>query len=484
MSTSTGQAACLGRQGPPLGAWWKSVDHQDSCRAAWSFDELEPYSRQFELGAARRTDPYYDIEWGYPATLNWIPSNRAHVAFSTRPSRHMKSLDQEQALAHLLDAGRRTTRHTLDVHSALLGAVHGWKTCTSEQAAAITGRRDFWNGGSLPYANLTASGLIDLGTLVGGFRGPRIFAAPASREVHRVLLKELGLRQLLEITGGEGWARGPAGFRHNVLATELGLRAAEYAENVAAVLPESYSRLHALAGPERPSVYPRSKGSRRAADLTLVRTDGLKIAIELTASRGANLKDKIEAYARLFAGGVHGLVVIFVTAPSTDPDAPAPGKVGGLVRRLIEEAVLDFSGSSFDRAAHRFGVATWADWFPGPGRVSEDFFAMTAERPSVQRGWAWTSASFGNASSVALDPEGLGHVHVAEAGWLRVAEFARLLGSTPHWWRTDLHPEALRELSGHVLGATTGTLSIRDAMFGSSRAAGAPTADSGPSVPL
>jgi hypothetical protein len=250
------------------------------------------------------------------------------------------------------------------------------------------------------------------------------------------------------------------------LATELGLRVAEYADRVATVLPESYSRLSQLAGPEAPSGYPRPKSSRRAADLTVVRDDGLKIALELTASRGSNLERKVRAYARLFAGGVHGLVVVFVVAPSIDAAAPAPGKVRNLVQRVIEEQVREMPGSSFDPTAHRFGVVSWEDWFPGPGLVSEQFFHLTAQR-SLDAGLGrWQAAAFLDEASVTLDPERHGPIKVAEDRWLRPVEFARLLGSTPHWMRGSPHPAALRELDAWVADDHRDTTSLRALMFG------------------
>jgi hypothetical protein len=74
-------------------------------------------------------------------------------------------LDYQEALDRVLDAGGHTSRQTGDVYATLLGAVHGWKTGTSEQLAAVTGRQDLWSGATTPYATTIAAGPIDLGHL-------------------------------------------------------------------------------------------------------------------------------------------------------------------------------------------------------------------------------------------------------------------------------------------------------------------------------
>jgi hypothetical protein len=432
--------------------------------AATSFEELQPAGDDFGLGAARRHDPYYDaLHWGYPAQVAWLSSRQARSLFPTRPRRHMTSLSESDALAHVLDAGQRTSRHTVDVHANLLGAVHGWKTCTTEQVAALTGRRDLRSGVSMPFASTIAAGLIELGVLSTGRRGPRLLRAAEPWSAHEQLVEELGLGQLLEVTGGEPWSPGPNTPRHNVLATELGLRCAEYLD-IATVLTEEYSRLHELAGPARFddgwTVHPRA-----AADLTLVRTDGLRIAIELTATRGNSLAKEIKSYAHMFSNGAPGLVVVFVIAASTEPGAPPAHLLRSTVMRLVERAVREHPGTSLSRTARRFGVISWRDWFPGPQLVSERFLSLTTFGPTealTAPGWAPTV--FLDPRHVPMDLSGPGLALGGPGSWLRVVEMAKLRGSTPHWLRGPLHPQARTELSNQMLGLEVGAgISLRGA---------------------
>ena len=416
------------------------------------FDELPSASPTPELGAARRHDPYYStIYWPYPLEVAWLPPRDAAHLFPTRPRRYIEATTYDQALDRVVNVTGHTSRHTGDVYANLLGVVHGWKTCTPEQAAALVGRMDLWSGNAMPVATSIAAGLVETGITSIAAGRPRLLRPRTRWEAHDRLLKELNLGQLLAVTGGDTWASGPDTPRHNVLATELALRIAEHCD-VATLLTEDYSRLGDLAGPAS-TQDGWTINARAAADFTVVRTDGLRIAVELTATTSRNLARKIESYAHLFSIGAPGLTVLFVLAPSTAPEAPRTNQLRQRVMRLMERAVTRHPGSPYSPTAHRFGVISWDEWFPGPGLVSERFLSLiTLRPPDVAEPRHWVPSAYLDKQQVPMDLEGDGLAVSDDGGWVRLAEMAKLRGSTPHWLRGPLHEPALRALDRQVLG--------------------------------
>ncbi len=76
-----------------------------------------------------------------------------------------------------------------------------------------------------------------------------------------------------------------------------------------------------------------------------------------------------------------GLVVVFVVASRPDKKVK-PGEYLNEVKKKVAASARDFPGVSFDRTASRMFVASWADWFPAPHRVSPSFFPLMAQRPT------------------------------------------------------------------------------------------------------
>lgn len=117
--------------------------------------------------------------------------------------------------------------------------------------------------------------------------------------------------------------------RHNVLATELGLRMAEFG-NVGTALGEKLSSMAMLAYTGVRDPVPTT-GTAGGSDLTLVRTDGLRIAVEVTASvHGGWFSEKVERLVRILHHrplARTGLCVLFVVAPRRETVSQAPREV-------------------------------------------------------------------------------------------------------------------------------------------------------------
>ena len=199
------------------------------------------------------------------------------------------SRTREQAVTGILTR-RRQARLTA------LAAVGMWRTVTAEQLTALSGLRTILDGREMLPA--FQAELVERGTLITelGWRGPRRTAQlyrPVGTGLDPIT-DVLSYPDWVGVTGGYPWTRGHQQDRHNLLATELGLRVAEHCE-VGAVLGESLSR-HDLLSPGYPG-----DTANRCADLTVIRPDGMRIAVEITGSISTEFARKADRWAELLA---------------------------------------------------------------------------------------------------------------------------------------------------------------------------------------
>ena len=371
----------------------------------------------------------------------------------------VEDLSSDDALRRLLTPNHSRTPYPFRDHLATLGAVHSWHHCTAEQLAAFAGNHRLLAGRAFPLLLAIRAGALQLQTVQhpGVRRGPWpvVFSLRGDDHlIQKAIEERLTPLEQHAITGGGTWSGGRTHVRHNVLATELGLRASEYLPGVEAVMGERYSSLDALAG----------SGARlnpvttaRAADMTLVCANGIHIAIEVTATAGANIQSKVDHWFETLDDPTRsleatGLIVIFLLAPKPGEQHK---KAADHVRRKVHAAVLDAARRHHVGAGVptrlRVGVADWREWFPGPHLVSDAFLRLRANRPvrlwsddavaSVYRKPSdyvdvWAPADFLRDTS---EP-----IAGANASMLlsRV-EALRLLGQTAHWYRDRIDVRAL-----------------------------------------
>ncbi len=392
--------------------------------------------------------------WSGGATASWTSRAQATAQNASGIGNYPNELvqDQRASIEQVLYQAPRST-HTLSMRMAMLGAVHGWRTCNTQQMAALTGNGDMAKPTSKVAAAFFSAGLVDLANpsqtrrgapihnvdSAAAVRGSRFFGVdsifrPGRVEAFRLLADRLTWAEWIAVTGGQPWAPGGLHDRHNLLATELGLRLAEYAE-IGTVLGERFSTVDLLTGSgvgRAPVV-----GDQRAADMTVVRPDGLRIAVELTASISPHFDRKVERWVELLAYSpfeLTGLSVIFLVAqPLEDADA---SKFRNRTYQAVMRAVRKHPGVSLDPTALRVGVASWREWFPSSHTVSEAFLTMRAHRPVD----GWSDADF-------LDPTSMRFKPKYPAKLLGVIDNASMLGQTPHWLRRpDRVPTLTREL--------------------------------------
>ncbi|MGH9069261.1 MAG: hypothetical protein ACRD0J_17495 [Acidimicrobiales bacterium] len=259
---------------------------------------------------------------------------------------------------------------------AVAGALAGWRLLSADHLARF-GRVSAADLAGVVLPAMWRAGLVERGAFdVLGVEAPALYRLRSGPELSG-WLAGLDPAAWLSVTAGEPVGGARSLGRHDLLAAEVGLRASEAGVGLQAVFPESLAR---------PSLLVPGSGSTRAkGDLVIVREDGLRVVVELTASRTPELTAKVARWGRLLAAGDAGLVVVFLTA------ATPGGDQAGLVRKGIPKAFesvlcpegLGLAGAwatneEVSRARKGLAVADWEDWFPGPGCCSTAFPALEA----------------------------------------------------------------------------------------------------------
>lgn len=378
-------------------------------------------------------DPFWDGVWTNGSSALWVSDELAarQVASGLGVMPARLSMGRDEALTVL--ASNRTRGARL----AALGAVDQWRTLSQEQLAALTGWPSLASPESVVLKAAFTMGVLDVGEFANPLRrgdaAQRARLVRPSRSLAFVEHVEpnMSWQEWVSVTGGLPWDFRRQFDRHNVLSTELGLRVAEFCE-VGTVLGEKLSTVDLLSwsGLGRDGVCP----DRRAADLTVVRADGLRIAVEVTASAGKDFAGKVRRWAQALSStslASSGLVVLFVEAAPPGNEARASSRQRRVIEDVIKQVakvVMEFPGTAQDRVASRIGVVRWEDWFPGGHQVNPGFMSLDAVRPTGPPGSRWEPVSFLDPFDLPFDP----HDPVAMTAVLRNASM--LLG-VPHWLR-------------------------------------------------
>lgn len=385
------------------------------------------------MPAAQRMDPYWSGVWEQGSSAAWLSANLARRQEESGLGKIPSHLAFEEG--QLLES--LSVRHRVDPRLSAMGAIDVWRTLTGEQIAAITGEAKLASPTSRALGEMFAAGVADIGLFNTGLsygKGAGAIYRPSRTNVfERDIAPHLTYPEWVSVTGGYPWASGSQFDRHNILAAELSLRVAEWCE-IGAVVGEKLSSWDLLA--HTGAGFPAPVGAQHAADATLVRSDGMRIAVELTASTGPSFKAKVRRWATLLANrrmADTGLVVLFVVA--TRPDKMVnSSEVTNFVRRAVAAAARDNPGVDFDRTASRMFVADWRDWFPGAKTVNQSFLSLEAQRPTGPVGDPWETAFLLDPFDVQFEPRD-------EKRALAVIDNLSALRAEPSWLRNGRAPE-------------------------------------------
>ena len=336
--------------------------------------------------SANRADPFWSSMWRTGSTGDWYSASDFHAmqksGFVTAPF-WLKMTAEEAAQRVLSPRNRETVLR-------VIAALDQWRTMTVEQLEALVDIAGFATGDRSLLSAMWNAGLLELCEMGSLFRsGPGhrngLLVRPARPgPVLREIEDQMTYAEWVSTTAGLPFDFDRQFARHNVLATELGLRMAEFGD-VGAVLGEKLSSMSLLAysgvGDPAPTT-----GASGGSDLTLVRTDGLRVAVELTASiSGGWIYDKVERLVRVLHRrplSHTGLCVLFVVAPRRESVSQEPREVLRKVKQDIQRAVHAYPGKATDPTAARIGVASWADFFPDDESAVTDLRRLPVERPT------------------------------------------------------------------------------------------------------
>ncbi|MCC3299334.1 hypothetical protein [Arthrobacter caoxuetaonis] len=417
-----------------------------------------------ELSMFNRTDPYWDRLWAPGSQAVWTsrhtgPNDEPVVSFGARENKRLL-MSRDEAMDILTSNRGRAER------LAAWGVLDSWRTVSSEQLAVLTGSTFFLDPN---YSQITASfaaEVLDIGsfalrngTLPG--RGQTALYRPRVGDAfEKELKKTLTWPEWVSVTGGYEWSSGGQFDRHNLLATELAIRAAEYLPGIGTVMGEKFSSIGLLAGlsaDEKENMKARLERARkrgpealaaemeaqrpsrvdnRRGDGTIVRGDGLRIVYELTATSSVSFESKVRRWAETIAERpleTSGMTVVFIAAPHPDRDRHTSADPIHKIYKTIAKVLREFPGTGTDSPAARIGVAHWQEWFPARGQISDAFLDLQADFALGTGADRWVPRRLMSTAEYRFTP------FLERLDPMALIENSRLLTATPHWLRTGDH---------------------------------------------
>lgn len=422
-----------------------------------------------EVATHNRADPYWDKLWAPGSQANWSSGAMERDRVKVDPSRTNKRfmLDRPEAMRLL------TSNHGRTARLAGWSCIDSWRTVSAEQISALTGFTTYLDPRCSNVAASYSLDLLDLGTYTfpthrAAGMGRNVLYRPGTSDAFDSHIKPtLTWPEWVSVTGGYPWSHGGQYDRHNLLATELALRAAEYLP-VGAVLGEKFATVDLLAGSGLGKTV--KKPDQRRADGVIVRADGLRIAYELTATASASFESKVRRWAQILANRpleTSGLVIVFVAA--SHPERLSSGNdPRAEIYRRIAKVLKDFPGTGTDSPAARIGVASWNEWFPARHELGEAFFSLEADfatapgkgaarwAPKQLFGdYAFTPWEAFDATAVIDNAPAI----LATPHWMRTGDHTHLIGTPMSRAGEDTpHPAPARpdKAKGRLLGAAIG----------------------------
>ena len=422
-------------------------------------EHLPSVTPGFPLRTKERNDPYWTSIWRAGSSGDWYSAQQYRelrdIGYAKAPK--WLEMTEEDARRRLLLPRNREPIMTV------LAVLDQWRTATVQQVRAMTHLLDFTEGSVSLLSVMWNAGLIEICELGGAAFGTGVrdrdglLLRPARPgEALREFCASLSYVEWVSMTAGLPMDADRQFSRHNVLATEFGLRVAEHSP-AAMVLGEKLSTTDLLA--YSGLGLPAPAGVHGSSDLTIIRDDGLRIAVELTASLAGGATgffNKVQRLVTLLSRkplADSGLCYLIVVAPRRDGNVTDQEAVR-TVKRAVQKAVDAFPGTYTDPTAARVGVTSWVDLFPGDRQAVSDFWRLPIERPAGRDyvgdpddDKAWSKGFFLDKTSTPFEP--------SDPVWMKaVIGNARGLRGIPHHLRKDEGRPHLNDISMRRLGFT------------------------------
>lgn len=327
------------------------------------------------LRASHRADLFHDI-----CTSEWLPvwdsreDGERYVASGRRLRRpYDLSLTKKQALGELWACRQGAPRF---VRLRILGAIYHWRTLTTQQIASIVGATGI--AGDLMV--LWQAGLVWRGEAAPrrlGAETPDLELwriAPDAATVRKALQKLSVWERYGVMAGTDLHLRGVTPV-HDLVMADLSLRVAELVPEISAVYGEELSRAKIMT--KLPDNVTR--GAR--GDGVWVRSDGMRIVIELAMARDESFNEKAERWARVLAS-TNGIFVLFVVGTHRDHKSHSLGWTINKYREAVATAAWSDMSYIAARVPERMGVVSLAEWAPAPMELTPGFEHLPVWRPT------------------------------------------------------------------------------------------------------
>lgn len=386
------------------------------------------------LRADRRLDIFWQLaaqEW---STVWAGRSTVERLLASGRrpPARYRLSLTPKDAMAALWDCRRGAPRF---VRLRALSAIYHWRVVTTEQVATLVGTPSI--DGDLNL--LWQAGLVQRGEVVRSVLGedvptPELWRIAPGASI-RAFLRAATPWERYGLLAGAGWELKSTTPLHDLLVTDVTLRVAELVPEIAAVYGERLSSADRLTGLSAVAT------KYAHADAVWVRSDGLRIVVELSVSSYQKALIKAERWAHVLQQtDRRDLFILFLVATNPRHRSRSFGWALNAYHKAVADAAWSSLAAIEAGVPERMGVASLADWAPGQMEVAPDFPRLPVWRPTGPREDRFEPADLADPYQVFFDAERAGPDVLAPICW------APLAYAMPWWLARDAVPSALEHL--------------------------------------
>lgn len=371
--------------------------------------------------ACERRDLYYQVAWP--------PDGRLPIESRSKVEARSGLTDRESGVSPE-DAARELLARRSELFR--LAVIRDWRRGTTEQFGSLLGwsalqrlpSRARRRASELP-ALVTAA--WNAGLLARAVYGDLPIVLQPTGDWADHLLRQFSWEDLRALSGGSWeWPGVGGGPRHDLLATELLLRVAEFSTDVAAVGAEAsanYGRLITARGGDW-----SYEASVRWGDGLISRADGQQIVVELTCTAGNPMKLRRKvAQALSLLAKAPGVAVVYIEAGHVERQ---DSHVWNPLLRAVADELAVLSSEHRDLVCGRIGVARWKHWWPDDHSMADEAVNLTVMCPSGLASDLWQRVDFLDRASLRLAPSD-------EPVARRRTATAVASSSNPYWLRDE-----------------------------------------------